>query len=148
MPSKRVHEFYNSNSFAILGFSRDEKSFTWATYKELSLLQKKIYAINPKGGEFQGLPLHKSLKDLPEKPDALIVATSIKKNNALLDEISAAGIKKVWFQQGVCDNAIINSAKGKGIDPIKGCVLMHLPNGHKMHSFHRFFNELFTKGYQ
>ncbi len=148
MPSKRVQEFYNSNSFAILGLSRKKESFSFAAYKELVGLQKKIYAINPNGGEFQGLHLYKSLNELPEKPEALIVTSSIKKNNALLDEIKASGIKKIWFQQGVCDKAIIDNAKGKGIDPINGCVLMHLPNGHKMHGFHRFFNELFTKGYQ
>jgi predicted CoA-binding protein len=46
MPSERVKNFYDCDSFAIVGMSRNRKNFAWAIYEQLKRLDKKVFAVN------------------------------------------------------------------------------------------------------
>ena len=148
MPSKRVIDFYDSKSFAIIGMSRTKKSFGWSIYDQLSAVGKTVYAVHPNGGVADGVEFFSSLQALPESPEAIIVCTLPKNTGGVLDAIKASGAKYVWFQQGSFDDEILSRAARLGLDPIKGCAHMYLPGNAFFHKFHRALNELFGKGYQ
>jgi acyl-CoA synthetase (NDP forming) len=52
-----------------------------------------IYPINPKGGEFFGLPVSTSLEDVPAPPDLALLAVGAKQLEPVIAECGRAGVK-------------------------------------------------------
>jgi uncharacterized protein len=148
MPSERVTNFYDLESFAIIGLSTSKRNIAWTIYEQLIGLDKRVYAINSKGGEKNGIRLFGSLKSLPEVPEGIIVCVDLRNSSGLLESLVNSGSKNIWFQQGTFDNDIVAEAAKLGIEPIKGCALMYMPGTPGFHRFHRALNELFGKGYK
>lgn len=148
MPSKRVTDFYNADSFAVYGLSATRTTIGWSVYSQLLKLGKRVYAINPLTEGSRGVKFYPSLEHIPEKPQAIIVALNLKQNRGLLEKIKNSGVKQVWFQQGSFDFKVLDEANRLGIHPIKGCALMYAPQTGFPHSFHRSIIELLGKGYQ
>jgi predicted CoA-binding protein len=146
MPDSRVRSFYDSRDFLLVGMSRRKKNFAWSIYKNFINAGRKVYVVHPEGGEKDGVKFYSALDDLPEKPEACIVCTDLKKNSELIPMLADSGIEKIWFQQGSYNNAVLETASRRKMNPIKGCVLMYLPEASFGHKVHRFFHDLFTKG--
>jgi predicted CoA-binding protein len=148
MPSERVKQFYECDSFAIVGVSRKEKNIAWSIYEQLVERGKRVYAVNPGEGSYGGIRFYGSLAELPETPEAIILSLDLRKAKGILEELKDSEAKYIWFQQGSFDDELLSEAKRLGLDPIKGCALMNMPNAQFMHRFHRAINELFGKGYK
>jgi len=146
MPNKSAEQILSSNTIAIVGLDRNRKKMGWNIFDELNKRGVNLFAINDNGGESYGVPLHKSLQSLPQKPDAVVVAASIKKYPKIMDDLLAARIPDIFFQYGTSDKAALNKLREKGLSPHSGCVLMYLSNTAGIHKFHRFLQELFVKG--
>ena len=146
MPGSRIEEFYDSDVFLLIGMSKKKSNFAWGIYKSLINSNRKVLALHPGGGEKNGVKFYKNIESLPEKPDACIVCTDLKKNDDLISELSESGIKRIWLQQGSYDKTVLEKTAQNGMEPITGCVLMYLPESSFLHRVHRFFYELFTKG--
>jgi predicted CoA-binding protein len=148
MPSDRVIEFYDLESFAIFGVSRKRKNMGWAIFDELSRLGKRVYAINGQEGVRDGVSLYSGLDSLPESPQGIIVCIDPSKTKGLLDQLINSKARYIWFQQGSYDSDVIKLAGELGIEPIKGCAMMYMPGAPGFHHFHRAINEFFGKGYK
>lgn len=148
MPSERVVDFYNCHSFAIVGMSRSNKNIGWAIYDQLAALGKQVYAVNPKGGEFEGVRFYRTLDMLPESPEAVIVCMLPDNTREVLESVYESDAKYVWFQQGSFDDDVLAVAARLGLDPIKGCAMMYMPDTVFFHKLHRTINELLGKGYK
>jgi uncharacterized protein len=148
MPSERIKHFYDCDSFAIIGMSRTRKNFAWTIYEQLIDLGKRVYPVNPKVGIYQGIPFYGSVASLPEIPEAIILSVDPAKAKGMLEELKDCGAKYIWFQQGSFDDEVLSEAERMGLDPIKGCALMNMPNAQFIHRFHRTINEFFGKGYK
>ncbi len=148
MPSERVKNFYECESFAIVGMSRNRKNFAWAIYEQLRRLDKRVYAVNPNEGKYQGVEFYKSISSLPEVPEAVILSLDPGDAKGVLQEVKESGAKYVWFQQGSFDEEMSTEADRLGMNPIKGCAIMYLPDAPVIHRFHRALNEFFGKGYK
>lgn len=148
MPSDRVKEFYDFDSFAIIGMSQSKKNFAWSLYEELSKRGKRIYPIHPKGGRRGKIQFYTSFGELPEVPEGVIVSADLRNTQGLLEALKESGVKAIWFQQGCFDKAVIDRATSLGLDPIKGCAHMYMPGGAGIHRFHRVINDILGKGYK
>ncbi|MBQ7568073.1 acetate--CoA ligase family protein [bacterium] len=71
---------------AIAGVSTSDKQQLGAVIFQRLLKEFKgqTWAINPKGGEIEGHPVYKSVADLPQAPDVLVVALSARFTAATL----------------------------------------------------------------
>jgi acyl-CoA synthetase (NDP forming) len=58
----------------------------------------RIYLVNPAGGELHGLPLHKSIADVPAGPDLAVVIVPAPVVPQALTEIGERGIKHVIIE--------------------------------------------------
>jgi predicted CoA-binding protein len=105
-----------------------------------------VFPLHPSGGGKDGVKFYSDFDELPEKPDACIVCSNMKKNKGILPELAASGAKQFWFQWGSYDNAVLEEARKLNIIPFTGCVMMYLPDASFLHRFHRFLYELFSKG--
>jgi hypothetical protein len=148
MPSERIREFYDLESFAVVGMSLTAKNISWSIFEQLTELGKRVYPINPKEGDKGGIHFYKSLDSLPEKPEGIIICVDLSKTQGLLESVKNSDAKYIWFQQGCFDNEDIAAANRLGLDPIKGCAMMYMPGTAVFHRFHRALNELFGKGYK
>jgi len=64
-----------------------------------------IYPINPKGGEFRGLKIYPSVKDVPDSLDYVICCIPATATPQLIRECAAKGVKVVqFFTSGFSEN--------------------------------------------
>jgi predicted CoA-binding protein len=146
MPNNRIAEFYYSESFAIFGMSRSRKNFAWSIYNSLVRAGREVFPVHPGGGEAKGIRFYDSLESLPGPPKAAILCLNLKKHDGILQRLKAAGIERVWLQQGSFNDSILKEAETAGLNPITGCALMYMPGASFPHRLHRFLYELFKKG--
>ncbi|MFH1834287.1 MAG: CoA-binding protein, partial [bacterium] len=60
----------------------------------------RLYLVNPRGGEILGLPVHRTIGDLPEGLDLAVIIVAAKDTAAALREVVARGIKHVVLSAG------------------------------------------------
>lgn len=104
-------EMVKMKKWALIGATPDHGKFG---YKILMLLKEKgytVYGVNPKYDEIDGVKIYNSLKELPEKVDAVnvIVNPSVALN--ALDDIVECKIENVWFQPGAYNPEVLNKGK-------------------------------------
>lgn len=150
MPNKRPEDFYDSKGIAILGMSKKRKNFAWAIYDEFAKRGLPVFPVHPSGGESRGVRFYDSLEAVPGHADGMVDAAvvSMKAFDAedLLAGLKAGGIRKIWFQQGSCDDRLLQKADMGDFETYTGCAIMYLPDVMWLHRVHRFFHELVSKG--
>lgn len=140
---EKIDRFLACKKFAIAGVSRSKHKFGNAIYRTLKKKEFHIAPINPYLDEFEGDMCYRSVKDLPDDVEALIVVASPGSGLEIIREASQKGIKNIFLQQGAHNDEILNYAEENGINLIyKQCILMFAnPTG--LHKFHaglaRFF---------
>ena len=146
MPGKDIVEFYNSDSFLLIGMSKKRKNFAWGIYKSFITEGKAIFPIHPDGGEKKGVKFYSGLDDLENIPASCIICADFKQSTDTIIKLRNFGVKRFWFQQGSYDDELLTQTRQLNADVLTGCVLMYLPGTSFPHKLHRFFHELFSKG--
>ena len=129
--------------FAIAGVSRNKHKFGNTIYKELIKKDYDIVPVNPNMESFEGAMCYRSVAELPDETDALIIATKPETALELIKDASSRGIKNIFIQQGAQNKEIMELADRNGINLIcKQCILMFAnPTG--IHKFHAAIARLF-----
>jgi predicted CoA-binding protein len=148
MPSERVADFYNLESYAVIGVSRTRKNSGWMVFEELSKLGKRVYAINSQGGSRNDIKLFPGLEKLPETPQGVVICVKPHETSGVLDSLKNMTVKHIWFHLGSYNPEVLNKTGSLGFNPIKGCAIMYNPQAAGFHRFHRALNNLFGKGYK
>ncbi|MBL7119733.1 MAG: CoA-binding protein [Dehalococcoidia bacterium] len=74
----------------------------------------RVYPVNPKGGEFSGLKVYASVKDVPEPVDYVICCIRAPLVPQLIDDCAAKGVKAVCvFTAGFSE---IGSEEGRELE--------------------------------
>lgn len=120
------NEMKTKEIWAVIGATPDHDKFGYRILRHLLDLNKKVYAINPKYGEIEGIKCYKNLAELPELPEVLdfVVAPSFGKE--YVNEAAELGIKNLWLQPGTYNEALLKLAEEKGLNVVKACVLVEL----------------------
>jgi len=129
--------FTRFNRFAVLGLSRNPKSFSRNACAFLRSQDCDIYPVNPNTDDIDGQVCYSSVEYLPEV-QAAIFFTPPRVTEKLLPLCKEKGIVNMWFQQGSADKAVINAADKLGINYKNSCVFMHHPKAGFPHNFHGF----------
>ena len=104
--------------WALIGASPNESKFG---YKILMQLREKgytVYGINPKYDEIDGVKIYHSLKELPEKVDAVNVIVNPALSLTALDDIVESKIENVWFQPGSYNPEVLNKGKNNELNMV------------------------------
>jgi predicted CoA-binding protein len=143
---KAIEDFVSLNTFAIVGVSRGGKKFGNITFRELTSHGYKLYPIHPLAEILEGVPAYKNFASLPEKVDGVIIIVPPAQTELVIREASAAGIRRVWMQQGAESDSAISFCQANGIVEIHGhCINMFAHNTSSYHKFHRGILKLFGK---
>ena len=140
-----IDDFVAQRTFAVVGVSRSGKKFANAAFKELQSKGYSLIAVNPGAETIDGQPCYSSLLNLPCPVDGAIVITPKEQALQVVRDAAAAGIRRVWLQQGAESQVAVDACNAAGISVVAGeCILMFAkPPLHWVHRAHRFGRALF-----
>jgi hypothetical protein len=99
MKKELINKFLDkTNTFAVVGASRNPDKYGHQVYKDLKGAGYKVYPVNPNAKEVLGDKCYPDLKDLPTKPDVVNVVVPPKVTEKIVRTCKMLGITKVWMQ--------------------------------------------------
>ncbi len=136
---------FHPRSIAIVGISADlPKLWIRRLYLD-SLIEGgfpgRIYLVNPKGGEMAGLPIYRTLAEVPGEVDQVIVSIPARHTPALLEECVAKGVRVVHVftsgfaetgepERGELQDRLVAIARRGGLRIIgPNCLGLYYPAG-------------------
>lgn len=133
-----VRAFVAQKRLALAGASRSGKKFGNAILRELVSHGYDVVPIHPEAAELEGLRCVRDLASVAGRPDGVVVVTHPGEAARLVAEAGAAGIRRVWLQQGAGSPEAAAAAREAGIALVQGhCLLMFLDDAKGIHRFHR-----------
>jgi predicted CoA-binding protein len=133
-----IDAFLAEPAIAVVGVSRSGKGFGYAAACELRRKGYRIYPVHPEADVIEGERCYRSLVALPEPVQALLVVVPPERALGIVHEAAAAGITRVWLQQGAESPRVIHACAELGLEAVSGeCILMFAkPTGvHKAHEW-------------
>jgi coA-binding domain protein len=100
---------------ALFGASARPDSLALKLQRRIISWNQTFSPINPKYEEIDGIKTYPDLTSLPEMPDLVVFMTNPQVSLALLDQVTAKKVKKVWFQPGSFDDSVISKAETLGL---------------------------------
>ena len=122
-----IDDFVSQRTFAIVGVSRSGKKFGNNTFRELTSHGYKLYPIHPEAETLEGVPAYKDFASLPEKVNGVIVIVPPAQTEKVVQDAAAAGIKRIWMQQGAQSDSAARTASLKFMASVSTCSPMTLP---------------------
>ena len=109
----KLDKMFKPDSVAIIGASDSEGKIGYIIVDNMITcgFAGKIFPINPKSDEIQGLKAYKSVSDLPEVPDLAVICIPSFGVNGVLEECGQNGVKNV-----VVITAGFKEVGGEGIE--------------------------------
>ncbi len=126
MTSKQaVEDFTSQPSLAIVGVSRDSQKFGSIAYRELKSKGYRLHIVHPEAETVEGAPCYRSLTDLPEPVGGVLIVVPPDQTEKVVRQAAAAGIRRVWMQQGAESSEAIRFCEENGIAYVAAeCILM------------------------
>lgn len=96
---RALDPFFYPKAIAVIGASREENKPGHVIFKILlenrrrGILKAEVYPVNPRADEILGVPVYKSVSDLPPGVDLGVVVVPAKIVPRVLDEMGAKGIR-------------------------------------------------------
>jgi uncharacterized protein len=120
---------------AILGASADHSKFGNKAVRAFLARGYDVYPVNPKGGEVEGLTVHRSLADIPEdvKLDRISVYLPPAVGLKTLPEIAARGCEELWLNPGSESDELVSEAEKHGLHVIQACSIVAI--GESPHNY-------------
>ncbi len=112
---------------AIIGASADRSKYGNKSIRAHLQLGYRVFPINPRGGEIEGLTVYCSLSAVPVKPLTRVsfyVPPAIGLD--LLEEVAEVGCQELWLNPGSESQAVVEKATYLGLDPIVACSIIDL----------------------
>jgi len=147
MSSKQlVDDFINQKNIAVVGVSRKKSKFGNYIYRELKKKDYHVFPVNPKLEFSEGDKCYPNLFSVPEKLDGVIINVSPPEAINILKDVSAAGIKRVWLQQGSQSDEAVKFCEENNIDCVSNeCIIMFTEPLGFMHRTHKWIWNLMGK---
>ena len=140
MPTRHaVESFTAERSLAIVGVSRSGKKFGNTILKELTGKGYTLYPVHPAAASIDGHQAYPHLSNLPAPVGGVIVVVPPAQAVQVVRDAHAAGITRVWLQQGAGSPEATRFCEERGMTAIDGeCILMFTNPTAAVHRFHKW----------
>jgi acyl-CoA synthetase (NDP forming) len=131
---------FHPKRIAIVGVSQEGLGFGAGIFVSLRLIgfQGEIFLVNPKGGELNGEPIHRSVEEIPRAIDFAIIAVAARAVPEVLEacrlkgaagaEIFSSGFKELGTAEGIALEKEIVRVAARGIRVIgPNCFGIYCP---------------------
>jgi predicted CoA-binding protein len=115
---------HNTPSIAVVGASTDRQKFGNKCVRAYLAAGYRVFPINPVADTVEGLPVYRSIGELPDRPDRVSIYLPPPKTRSILSELAKLAGVEVWFNPGTADNEILEQARAMGIDVRDGCSIV------------------------
>jgi len=106
---------HDCKTIAVVGLSSDPHRPSYGVASYMRRCGYKVIAVNPNETEVFGEQAYASLADVPDKIDLVDIFRRSSEAGRAVDEAIALGVKAVWLQDGVIDNAAAQRAQEAGL---------------------------------
>ncbi len=115
-------------TIAVLGASANRSKFGNKCVRAYLDAGYRVYPVNPAEREIEGLPVCRTLAEVPAPLDRISVYLPPPVTLALLPDIAraAGAATEVWFNPGSADGAVLAEARRLGIAARPGCSIVDI----------------------
>jgi uncharacterized protein len=113
-----------AGSVAILGASDKPDRYSNMLLKRLKAKGRPVYPINPALKTIDGVPVYRSLAELPPGIEILSVYMNAQRSGEIAEAILASGIPRVVFNPGAENPALAERLAAKGVEVEEACSLV------------------------
>ena len=122
---KEIRSFYDFKNIAIVGMSTDERKPAHFVPKYLIERGFDVVPVNPTASEILGRKSYPSVMDIPQDIDIVDVFRRSEDVLAAVDDaIKKRGLKVIWMQSGIYNEAAEKKAKENRIDVVFNRCMM------------------------
>ena len=111
-------------TIAILGASADRNTFGNTAVRAFAQSGYTVYPVNPKETQIEGLPVCRSLAEVPGRPNLISVYLPPPVVLKVLPEIAAKGCDELWLNPGTESAGVLAAAEGLGLKVIQACSIV------------------------
>ena len=111
-------------SVAIIGASNDRNKYGNKAVRAFVQQGYRVYPVNKKETEIEGLRVFRSIADVPERPDMVSVYVQPEVLLGLLPEIAAKGCDELWLNPGAESDEVIAEAERLCLNVIQACSIV------------------------
>ena len=141
-----VDDFLAQRSLAVVGVSRGGKKFGNLAYRELKDKGYQLYPVHPEAEALEGDKYYPSLSALQEPVGGVLIIVPPAETEQVVRDAAAAGIPRIWMQQGAESEGAIRFCDEHGISVVAGeCILMFAEPLRFYHKPHRWVWKLLGK---
>ncbi len=142
-----IQNFLAEKRIAMIGVSRDPKSFSVSLFDELCRRGYEVIPVNPNVPNVKGHRCFAHVQDVQPPVAAALLMTSPQATEKVVADCAEAGIRQIWMYRAGGSGAVSPKAvafcRAKGIEVIPGeCPFMFLPGAGGVHRFHGFFRKI------
>jgi predicted CoA-binding protein len=117
--------FQEAKTIAVIGASANPQKASNRVASYLKEVGYKMIPVYPKGEEILGEKVYKSLSDIPDSVDMVVVFRKPAALDAIADEVIARGdVKTYWTQLELINNNAASRVKKAGINVVQNYCAM------------------------
>ena len=139
-----ARRFLSLQRIALVGTSRDEKSFSRSVLRELLRRGYDVVPVHPTIAEAEGQRCAARVQDIDPPPQAALIMTPPSRSAEVVRDCLGAGVRSIWFHRGggagSASAEAVELCRANGIEPVTDvCPFMALPDAGWFHRAHAFF---------
>lgn len=126
--NEKIAAFLADGPFAVAGASSDREKYGNQVLRALVAAGRRVYPLNPRHAEVEGLPCYADVASTPEPVRSLSIVTQPAATEQIVRQAAAAGVRHVWMQPGAESPMAVEEAQRLGLNVIAGgpCLLVAL----------------------
>lgn len=109
---------------AVIGASNDRHKFGNKSVRAHVAQGYTVFPVNTREKEIEGLPVYKTVLDVPHELDRVSVYLSPDVTLMVLEEIAKKGTKELFLNPGSESPEVVAKAKALGLEPILACSIV------------------------
>jgi len=113
-----------STRIAVVGASNDPEKYGNIITRDLQARGYVVCPVNLHESVIEGLPVYRTLADLPEVVDIVDVVTPPDVTRTILKDAAAAGLPLVWLQDGSFDERVLAQAAAAPFRTVHDACIM------------------------
>jgi hypothetical protein len=134
-----VEDFLAQRTLAVVGVSRTGTKFGNVIYRSLRDKGYHVIPVHPAAESLEGDRCVPNLRHLPPGVDGLVLVVPPAETERIVREAVAAGIRRIWMQQGAESPVAVQFCRDHGISVVSGeCLLMFAEPAEWVHRAHRW----------
>jgi uncharacterized protein len=112
-------------SVAIIGASAEPSKYSYRSLQAHRRKGFRVFPVNPKGGEIDGLTVYPTISDVPVSPlDRVSMYVPPSVGIQLIPEIAKKGCGELWLNPGSESDSLVSLAESLGLEVIQACSLI------------------------